>query len=208
MSDGDNRPPDPPTSYLARDAKDGDADRFARLYDRVAPAVFAWATLRIRPSVRALVDPEDVVQEVWCRALRRFHTFDAENAPFRPWVFRMANNVLLEAFKALRGHPVPRGGADGSTSRKLLAMEGVPDEATSISRKVSRHEGLNRFLEQVMTLSQEDRRLLLYRGLEGLAHCEVAERIGVGEDTVRKRWQRLRTHLETLGVPEELFETR
>lgn len=196
---------DLPTEHLARGAKSGDRERATRLFERVAPSVYAWATLRISPGSRALVDPEDVVQEICFRVLTRFHTFDPESSRFRPWVFGIANKVMLEAFKKIRGRPVPRGG--GSTSQGPPGMDAIPDDATRISRRVARDEGLTRFVEQVASLSKEERRLFLFRGLEGLSHEEVARRLEIGADVVRKRWQRLRTRLEDMEGADELFDS-
>jgi RNA polymerase sigma-70 factor (ECF subfamily) len=155
--------------------------------------------------MRSAVDPEDLVQEVWIRALKRFTAFDPDETPFRPWVFRIANNVLLEAFKALRNRPLPAGGQATSGSC-ILSLDAVPDEATSISRKAARNEALRRFIDQLGSLDEVERRLLIFRGLEGLSHAEVAERLQLGDDVVRKRWQRLREKLEAWGPPPELME--
>ena len=89
------------TRELARQAHSGDSARFAELYERIAPSLYTWAELRIRPELRQWVDPGDVVQEVWCRAWRVFGTFDAATGSFRFWVFRIAKNVLMEAFRKL-----------------------------------------------------------------------------------------------------------
>ena len=63
------------TRELAVRAHAGDSARFAELYERIAPSLYTWAELRIRPELRQWVDPGDVVQEVWCRAWKVFGTF-------------------------------------------------------------------------------------------------------------------------------------
>jgi DNA-directed RNA polymerase specialized sigma24 family protein len=60
---------------------------------------------------------------------------------------------------------------------------------------VSRDETLAAFVVHVQTLSDEDRRMLMYRGLEGLPHDEVARLMGLSTDVAAKRWQRLRDRL-------------
>ena len=84
------------TQVWVRSARKGDAGDFARLYEHIAPAVHTWAALRLRPDQAAMLDPGDLVQEVWLRAWRRIDDFDHERIPFRFWVFRIAKNVLLE----------------------------------------------------------------------------------------------------------------
>lgn len=187
------------TSRLVRGAQQGATDDFAQLYRKIAPAIFAWANMRLHRTMRAHIEPEEFVQEVWCRALARFHTYDLERAPFRVWVFRIANNTMLEFYRKVTRR---LSRSKGISALGLLSMEEVPDEASSVSRKVSRHEGLRAFLSEVEDLAEADRQLLLWRGLEGLSHAEVAARLDISVDAVSKRWQRLRARFESGSLPE------
>jgi RNA polymerase sigma factor (sigma-70 family) len=173
--------------------------RFAALYEDAAPALAAWAELRIRRSMRALVDPLDVVQETWVRAWKLWPTFDERERPFRPWLFAVAQRVLYDAFKAVRGVAAPRGGESGGPR-----WSAVPDDATSVSRKLARDELLQAFLARVAALDEDERRLFLYRGLEALPHDEVGRRLGLAAAAARKRWERLRDKLVDLGLPAAL----
>jgi len=191
------------TARLARQAREGGSDSFAVLYERIAPALYAWADIRIRPGVRAWLDPADLVQEVWCRALRVFEQFDPENVSFRYWIFRVAKNVLLESVRKV-GSPAFRNQNPGTTTR-LFALSQVPDEVTGISRRLSRQEELERFRDWVKELERDDRELLVHHGLEGLSHAEVGERLSLGTEAVAKRWQRLRAKLEQQALPREVL---
>jgi len=189
------------TRRLARAAKHGEEGPFAELYERIAPALYAWACLRIRPSMRANVDPEDLVQEVWCRAWKAFDEFDPEAASFRPWVFRIAKNVMLEAFrKAQRA-----SASDVGPSTRIFQLQNVPDSATEISRRVARHEGLQAMLRWAGELEEDERKLFLHCGLEGMAYADVAERMQLQYDAVAKRWQKLRERAAAFALPRELL---
>lgn len=184
------------TERLARAAAAGHQDSFADLYARVAPALHGWASLRIRPSLRAWFDPDDVVQEVWFRAWRGIGELDLERVAFRPWVFRIAKNVLLEGLRRLRE---PRAGAGAGPSTRLFALQNLPDSATGIPKRVSKDEDVRRFVECVQAMPEPDRRLVIHVGLEGLSYRETAERLGLEREAVAKRWQRLRARLA--GTP-------
>lgn len=175
---------DPKTAALAGRARGGDADALASLYERVAPAVHAWAKLRTRGPLASWCDPDDVVQEVFSRALARIDSYDPANSRFRAWVFRIANLVLMEAYRKVPAAP------------SAPAIDEVPDSITSLSRRLSREEGLRRFVDQAAALGEDDLRLLLFKGLEGLDHDEASSRLGIDVATCRKRWQRLRARLE------------
>lgn len=192
---------DAETQRLVRAAKAGEVERFSELYERLAPALFTWASLRIRPAMRAWVEPEDVVAEVWVRAWRAFPEFDPE-AGFRPWVFRIAKNVLLESFRKLQ-HDTRGGQGAGPTTRQQQ-LHNLPDSATNISGRVARHEGVEHVLEWVRGLAEEEQQLFVHCGLEGLSYAEAGERMSLQRDTVAKRWQVLRERLAQFGPARDL----
>jgi len=153
MSERPAAEPGPSTVAWIKSAQSGDAESFAKLYDHIAPALHTWAELRIRPNQRTLLEPQDIVQEVWFRAWRSLEDFDVETTPFRLWVFRVAKNVLLEAFRQLRKAEHAAGGTGPST--RLFALQNLPDSATAISRRVARDEGLKEFSARVRELDEE-----------------------------------------------------
>lgn len=191
---------DPPsdTHALAAAVRSGECERFDALYRRVAPALYTWARLRILPSMRNRLDAQDVVQEVWARALARFDSYDAASTPFRAWIFRIGKNVLLEALRQLRD-PGPRAWTPGSTT-KLAALGALPDEVTSFTTELARDEAIQRFLDVAGSLQSVDRELLVAHGLEGLELREVATRLALSNETVKKRWQRLCARLREQAV--------
>ncbi len=205
MTDAESHPPGgEETRDLARAAQRGEEGRFAELYERIAPALFAWASLRIRPAMRGRVDPEDLVQEVWCRAWKAFPGFDPEQASFRLWVFRIAKNVMLEAFRKVQ-RSAPAAGSPGPSTR-LFQLQNVPDSATAVSRRVARHEGLQAVLKWADGLEEDEQKLFLHCGLEGMGYADVAERMQLEYDTVAKRWQKLRERAAAFAAPRDLLE--
>ena len=190
----------PDTQRLAREAHAGDPSRFTDLYERIAPALYAWASLRIRPAMRGALDPEDVVQEVWSRAWKAFPSFDPETASFRLWIFRIGKNVMLEGFRK-----VQRGGrGEAGPSTRMFQMANVADPASAISQRVARDDSVQKLLGWVGELEEEERQLFVHCGLEGLTYAEVGERMSLQKDTVAKRWQNLRSRVQQFGVPRDM----
>jgi RNA polymerase sigma factor (sigma-70 family) len=192
-----------PTLAWVRAAQGGDVASFTRLYEQLAPALLTWADLRIRPAQRAHVEPMDLVQEVWYRAWRQLPDFAAESVPFRLWIFRVAKNVLLEVVRQAQRGGGGRAGA-GPTTR-MFALNNLPDSVTAVSKRMVRDESLASFRARIEQLAEEERKLVLHCGLEGLPHKEVAERMGLGVEAVTKRWQRLRARLVDGGLPGQLL---
>ncbi len=160
---------------------------FDALYRDVAPALFSWISLHVWAPLRADLDPEDVLQEVACRAYAGRESFDSELGDFRAWIFGIAKNVLLGALQRVdRGRAGP--GREWLTTGGLARL---PDEATSVTGHVARDDQLAAFLERVETLPEEDRLLVMLRGLERLPFDDVGRSLGLTPGTAAKRWERL-----------------
>lgn len=166
-----------------------DREGFTDLYARVAPAVVVWSRLQVSDALRARLDPEDVLQETLARAWQHFDEFDPARSSFRNWIFGIARNVLLEAFRKLSASRV------SSASPLTMTLGVVPDTATSITQQLARRESLSNFADRVRALPRDDQRLLLYRGLEERTHDEIGRLLNVSADAAAKRWQRLRTEM-------------
>jgi RNA polymerase sigma factor (sigma-70 family) len=184
---------EPLTALLARRARDGDLERFGQLCERLMPALTSWAALRISGSLRGKLEPEDVVQESWVRALAAFESFDERRSSFRGWMFGIAKNVLLEGLRSSR--------RPGRSADPASALSGIPDTVTTISRSLARDEVLLKFREHVAGLEREDRELVLMCGLEGATARESAVRLSITEEAAKKRWQRLRADLARHPLP-------
>lgn len=183
--------PGPSTQGLAVQMAAGEAQAFGQLYERVAPAVFGWAVLRIPAGLRARIDPEDVLHEVFYRLLTRSEEFDPTRGDFRAWVFGFARRVLHEALRCCARETA------GGLREDWTDFERIPDQATSITARLVRSEALQAFGSRVDGLVGDERKLLMLRGLEGLEHEEVARELGITTTAAAKRWQRLREDLGT-----------
>jgi RNA polymerase sigma factor (sigma-70 family) len=170
---------------LERSDADRSARRFERCYADVAPALYAWAELRIHPTLRARLDPQDLVQEVWLRGINSFERFDEGVTSFRAWAFKIGKNILLEAIRASRTEPAGR----------MLPLDGLPQSVTSFTQRLAREDSVRQFLAHANELEETDRMLLLHCGLEDESCAQAAVKLGLSEDATIKRWQRLKARL-------------
>lgn len=173
------------------------------LYREHAPALYAWACLRLEPRLRVIATPEDLTQEIWLRATRLWSARDEASGPPRAWLFTIAKHVLYEVQRASRGRG--DGVAVGGTS-KLLAMEQVPAEVTSLTQRLASDDALRAFLDRAAALDDDERALLVHIGLEAMPQAEVAQRMGLGYEALAKRWQRLRDRVRAWPTAQGLFE--
>jgi RNA polymerase sigma factor (sigma-70 family) len=181
----------PTTRTLVHDARRDPRQGFAALHERAARQLFAWAALHVAPPLRARLPLEDFVQEVWARAFAAFRGYDAAKGSFRGWLLGIAYNVLREQLRGLqRRRPaalVPLGSDDtGEVPR---------DPATSIVSRAARGERIASMLAAVDALADDERRLVAWRGLEGLPYDEIGRRLGLSAIAVESRWRRLAARL-------------
>ncbi len=187
--------PEPePTADLVRQIQAGDEDRFTELYSRLSPTLFLWISLKLPRGLQVHVAPEDVLQEIWCRAMAKFASYEPERSPFRSWIFGFAYRVVQEALRAA----IRLRRAEAPADSKVFAFTDVPAVATAITQRVAREDTLRQLLACIreMALDSEDQDLLLLRGMEGLPYEQVAAHLGVTPAAARKRWERLRLELQ------------
>ena len=144
--------------------------------------------------LRDALSPEDVFAEVAVRACLGFVDSKVEVEELRPWVFGIARNVLREELRSM--------GRDGKPNRPQRLHSSIAnrlsDRLTRLSIAVARDELAQRAMKEIELLPEQDRRLILYHGIEELSLVETAKLIGLGYETARKRWQRLRVKLQQL----------
>ena len=148
----------------------GDADAAVRqVYARHAPALRRYVE-RFCPD-RASAD--DIVQETFIRAWRHLPQLSSGDVPVRPWLFRVARNLLIDADRAARSRPV--------TVRAQPAEDGCDDM------------DLNRVLDrQLVTdalhqLSPAHRTVLVETFYRGRTLAKVARQLGIPDSTARSR---------------------
>ena len=157
-------------SDAARAELADDADAAVRqLYARHALALHRYVE-RFCPD-RSSAD--DIVQETFIRAWRHLPQLSSGDLPVRPWLFRVARNLLIDADRAARSRPV--------TVRAQPAEEGRDDTE------------LNRVLDQQLVtdalhqLSPAHRTVLVETFYRGRTLAKVARQLGIPDGTARSR---------------------
>jgi RNA polymerase sigma-70 factor (ECF subfamily) len=156
-------------------------ESFAELHAALAASLQLWAHLHLQPPLRRRLPPEDFVQEVWARAYATFPVYDSARADFRAWLFGIAYNVLREQLRSLR----TRGAREADTEVDPA------DPRTTAGTRAARTEQGRLLLGHADTLTDDERRLLSWRGLEGLPFAEVGRRLGISAVAADSRWRRL-----------------
>ncbi len=177
---------DADTHELVAWAQFGDTDAFAALYMRYFDRVYGY----LRMSLRDRHEAEDLAQQVFLKALDHLDQFEtAPDRPFRPWLFRIARNLLVDHLRkhrpALFEDPqeIPdrpaAGPADIATMESTLAW--MSDSEVTL------------FIER---LPLPQRQVITLRYLIGLSLEEIAEVLGRSPGSVRMLDLRARQYLQ------------
>jgi RNA polymerase sigma factor (sigma-70 family) len=124
---------------------------------------------------------EDVVQATFINAWSSMRT-GTEVRELRPWLYRIAHNAAINALKKVGE-----------------AMEEVPESvggfATEPATELERRDEMQRALTSIAALPSRQRTALLAVAIDGRAHSDVAEELGLTDGAVRQLVHRARTTL-------------
>jgi RNA polymerase sigma-70 factor (ECF subfamily) len=148
--------------------KHGDASAYDLLVRRHVGRALATA----RRLLGNFEDAEDLVQEAFMRALDRLETFD-ESRAFAPWFFRLLINAGINARKSLSLRAVEP------------ERENVPSRGASPYDIAERHEIRERFVAALTALPPRQRLVISMFEVDWLSTAEIAEALGISQETVR-----------------------
>jgi RNA polymerase sigma-70 factor (ECF subfamily) len=152
------------------DGLSGDPDAvIRRLYSHYAKALHGYVE-QFCPD-RASAD--DIVQETFIRAWRHLPQLSADDRPVRPWLFRVARNLLIDANRAARARP--------------MMVQGQPDGEPGTD------SGLEEILDRQLVsaalqhLSHAHQTVLVETFYRGGTLATVARDLGIPHGTARSR---------------------
>ncbi len=168
----------------------GEMAALGRLLDEHRARLLTMLQRRIDPRLRARVDPEEILNDVFFLARRRYADFQsrANMTPYA-WLYRLALDCLIEAWRrqCARGVetdlPMPEESA-------VALGRGLIDPATSPSKALARDE-LRQGVQQCLDLlKREDRDILWMRHHDELTFAEAGAVLEVSANTAAQRYVR------------------
>ena len=160
----------------------GDPDAAIRqLYSHHARALHGYVQQFCPDQASA----DDIVQETFIRAWRHLPQLRADDRPVRPWLYRVARNLLIDANRAARTRPMS-----------------APEPSAEIGTDSGLDEVLDRQLVSaaLQHLSPAHQSVLVETFYRGGTMATVARELGIPHGTARSRLHyaldALRQHLE------------
>jgi RNA polymerase sigma-70 factor, ECF subfamily len=166
-------------------------------------------------------DADDALQETLLRAWRGLAGFQA-GRPLRPWLYRIATNVCLDAIATRPkrvlpvdfGPPAGAGEGPGEPVVELVWLEPYPDEALGLesglaapdARYEQRESVELAFVAALQHLPANQRAVLILRDVLGFSAREAAERLDTSVASVNSALQRARKTVDE-RLPERSQQT-
>jgi RNA polymerase sigma-70 factor, ECF subfamily len=160
------------------------------LVARFTPLLLCQARHRIPPSLQKFCDADDVVADVWMAVLPQLPKLEPSGGSLSRGLVSFASTVLMRRVRDLLekhvlGKPAAGPLGEGGNPPDLVAdMRGVVSHVVT-----EEHRGA--VWKTLETLPPEDREILVLRGIEGLSHKEVADRVGITPENSAVRYHRL-----------------
>ena len=180
------KPADQSTDDLALVAavRAGDDRAYELLFVRYQARIAAYVRGMVRDHGRA----EDITQEVFISALRRLRQTDSPIA-FKPWIYEIAKNACIDAFRRSRNANEVSFDADDGLGPSMVDRGGAPDAI--VDAKLAIDDLCGAF----GGLSQTHHDILVMREFEGLTYSEIGERLGLSHAAVESTLFRARRRL-------------
>jgi RNA polymerase sigma-70 factor (ECF subfamily) len=159
---------------------EGDIESFGLLVDKYRRPVIRM--VRNIAGVNHL--SEDISQDVFMRAFQKLASFDPALSRFSTWLFTIARNLALNAFKK---RTVPTASALPETPDRSLPHDNL-----------IRNEFFEKLDEALETLPMKLRTAFILSQMEELSHAEVAQIEGIRIGTVKSRISRAKDKLRSV----------
>lgn len=154
--------------FLIRAAQD-DPTLFGSLYEHYRDPVYRYLRSRTETA-------EDLLQQVFLRALDALPLYDPDRSPFVAWLLGISRNASIDAHRRRR-----------ATVTWDLVPEGLRAGGSEVEAEVLRREDRSRLGRLFAALPADKRELLVLRFVAGLTVREIAALLGKSEAATKKQ---------------------
>lgn len=169
---------------LVRLFNEGDAAAFEVVLRRYQRPLFNFILRSVRERDRA----EELLQDVFLKVIQRSSEFQG-NSKFSTWLYTIARNLCIDTSRKMvfRRHrsldaPVKADEAEGAS-----LLDRVASPVPEADREVIGQDLQVRIAAAVDELPEEQREVFLMREVSNMAFKEIADVVGVPENTVKSR---------------------
>lgn len=173
-----------PTADLLASARSGNQQAWEALFARHADRLQLFVRLRLGPALACQVEPADVLQETYLRALQALPQFESRGSgSFLNWLCRIADNCLHDLADH---HGAAKRRPPGVAERLSRIVDHARLSATGPPTAAARLEAQGRLTQALQRLPEDERQALVLRFFEGRSLDELAPLLGRSATSVRR----------------------
>ena len=183
-------------ALLVKRVQERDEMAFREIVERYQAKVYSiiYGILRNRN------DAEDIAQQVFAKVYFSIGNFDSRSS-LLTWIYKITVNECYDYLRKKRVRKlVYESDFSEEDTRKMENSDAVTEGAPGVDESLARRDLAVKLLEKV---SEEDRRLILLKEVQGHSVEELAEMTGMNENTIKVKLFRARQKL--LKASQKLF---
>ncbi len=162
--------------------RSGDVRAFEILLQRHRQSVYEFV-LRSVGFFNA-AQAEDLTQETFLRVVKQAATYEPRSK-FTTWLFTLARNLCIDASRRRKHRKAQSLDAPDEEGHSLL--ERTSDGGMAVDRQAVSSELRTRLERAIAELPEDQREVFLMRESADLSFKEIADVIGISENTVKSR---------------------
>lgn len=160
----------------------GDVRAFEILLQRHRHSVYEFVLRSVGPHNTA--QAEDLTQETFLRVVKQAPSYE-QRAKFTTWLFTLARNLCIDASRRQKHRKAQSLDATDEDGHSLL--DRTASGGLAVDRQAIGHQLKERLEKAVSELPDDQREVFLMRESADLSFKEIADVIGVSENTVKSR---------------------
>jgi RNA polymerase sigma-70 factor (ECF subfamily) len=162
--------PLPEEAYLVQQAKTGDPEAFAQLYDAYVERVYRYIYFRISEDAAT----EDLVSQVFLKAWENLSRYKVGGSPFIAWLYTIARNLVIDYYRATKKDVLP-----------LEEARALPSDRESPDDEAQMHFDLEAMRDALQFLTGDQQQVLILKFIAGLPNENIARIMNKREGTIR-----------------------
>jgi RNA polymerase sigma-70 factor (ECF subfamily) len=164
-----SEPPLPDEARLIRQAKSGNSEAFAQLYDAYLERVYRYIYFRVSDDTVT----EDLTSQVFLKAWEHLDRYKITGSPYIAWLYTIARNLVIDHYR---------------TKKESLPLDDLVPLASEDQSPVEEVEvrfSLQAMRDSLHSLTDDQQQVLILKFIAGLPNENIAKMMNKKEGAIR-----------------------